>query len=61
MLGLLYRVPKNLMPAPYSYDLRQKAMAAVKGGERKSDVSRMLNISRNTFLLWLKREEQNGD
>jgi hypothetical protein len=36
------------MPAPYSYDLRQKAIAAVKRGERKSDVSRMMNISRNT-------------
>lgn len=25
------------------------------------DVSRMLNISRNTLDLWLKREEQTGD
>jgi transposase len=49
------------MPAPYSYDLRQKAITAVKHGERKSDVSRMLNISRNTLDLWLKREEQTGD
>ncbi len=49
------------MPAPYSYDLRQKALAAVKRGERKSDVSRMLNISRNTLDLWLKRFEQTGD
>ena len=36
------------MPAPYSDDLRQKAIKAVKRGERKTDVSRMLNISRNT-------------
>lgn len=49
------------MPAPYSYDLGQKAIAAVKRGERKSDVSRMLNISRNTLDLWLKRSEQTGD
>ena len=49
------------MPAPYSYDLRTKALAAVKRGERKTDVSRMLNISRNTLDLWLKREEQEGD
>lgn len=49
------------MPAPYSYDLRTKAIAAVKRGERKSDVSRMLNISRNTLDLWLKREEQEGN
>lgn len=49
------------MAAPYSYDLRQKAIEAVKRGERKSDVCRMLKISRNTLDLWLKREEQTGD
>ena len=49
------------MAAPYSYDLRQKAIKAVKRGERKSDVSRMLKLSRNTLDLWLKREEQTGD
>jgi len=49
------------MPAPYSYDLRDKAIKAVKGGERKSDVCRVLNISRNTLDLWLKREAQTGD
>lgn len=49
------------MPAPYSYDLRHKALKAVKHGERKSVVCRMLNISRNTLDLWLKREEQTGD
>lgn len=49
------------MPAPYSEDLRQKAIAAVERGERKSDVSRMLHISRNTLDLWLKRKEQTGN
>jgi transposase len=49
------------MPAPYSYDLRQKAIAAVKGGDRKSEVCRMFNLSRNTLDLWLKREAQTGD
>ena len=49
------------MAAPYSYDLRQKAIEAVKRGERKTDVCRMLNLSRNTLDLWLKREEQTGD
>ena len=49
------------MPAPYSYDLRTKAIAAVKRGERKKDVSEIFNISRNTLDLWLKREEQDGD
>lgn len=49
------------MPAPYSYDLRCKAIEAVKRGERKSEVCRMLKISRNTLDLWWKREEQTGD
>ena len=48
------------MPAPYSYDMRSKALAAVKRGERKKDVSQMFNISRNTLDLWLKREQQTG-
>ncbi len=49
------------MPSPYSKDLRQKAIAVVKRGERKKDVSEMFNVSRNTLNLWLKREEQTGD
>jgi len=48
------------MPAPYSDDLRQKAIEAVKRGERKKDVSQMLNISRNTLDLWLLRGAQTG-
>jgi transposase len=43
------------------FSSRHFVNAAVKHGERKSDVSRMLNISRNTLDLWLKREEQTGD
>jgi transposase len=39
------------MPAACSYDLRIKAIAAVRRGERKTDVSQMLNISRNTLDL----------
>lgn len=49
------------MPAPYSYDLRQKAIDAVNKGERKIAVCRMLQISRNTLDLWLKREKESGD
>ena len=49
------------MPAPYSYDLRKKAIEAVKRGERKIDVCGMFDISRNSLDLWLKREEETGD
>lgn len=49
------------MAAPYSEDMRRKAIAAVKRGERKTDVSQMFGISRNTLDLWLKRESKTGD
>jgi transposase len=48
------------MPAPYSDDFREKAVAAVDRGEKKSHVCRMLNISRNTLNLWLKAREERG-
>ena len=43
------------MPAAYSLDLRTKAVAAFDNGERKTQVCRMFDISRNTLDLWLKR------
>jgi transposase len=49
------------MPAPYSYDLRRKAIEAVKRGEPKIEVSKMFNISRNTLDLWLNRQAETGD
>ena len=49
------------MSAPYSYDLRRKAIKAVQRGERKSNVCRMLKLSRNTLDLWLKRQAATGD
>lgn len=49
------------MPRPLSYDLRRKAVEAVKRGEKKIRVCRLLKISRNTLDLWLKRELETGD
>ena len=48
------------MPAAYSDDLREKAIAAVDRGDKKSHVSRAFSISRNTLDLWLKRREVTG-
>ena len=48
------------MPSPYSDDLRQKVLDAIDNGYRKSHVSRLFNISRNTIDLWLKRRKQTG-
>lgn len=53
-------IKQPLCLPPESEDLRQKAIAAVERGERKSDVSRMMNISRNTLDLWLKRKTETG-
>jgi transposase len=48
------------MPAPYSIDLRSKVMAAIDRGEKKSHVSRMFNISRDTIDRWLNRRKATG-
>jgi transposase len=39
----------------------KQSLQWVERGERKIDVSRMLNIGRNTLDLWLKRKAQVGD
>ncbi|MDY6941271.1 MAG: IS630 transposase-related protein [Cyanobacteriota bacterium] len=48
------------MPAAYSEDLRRKAIDAVQRGEKKSQVCRFYQISRNTLDLWLKRLQETG-
>lgn len=50
------------MPKPYSYDLRQAALGAIKlDGLKISEVSIIFNISRSTISLWLKRQSETGD
>jgi transposase len=50
------------MAKPYSYDLRQKVIQAIKlDGLKKSEASLLFNISRNTIDLWLKRFSETGD
>lgn len=50
------------MPKPYSYDLRQKVIQAIKlDGLKISEASLLFNISRNTINLWLKRLDITGD
>src|SRR5512144_570544 len=48
------------MPAAYSNDLREKAMAAITRGERPGQVARLFGISRNTLNLWRQRHAQMG-
>ena len=49
------------MPAPYSYDLRQKALEAFDNGQSQSEVSRNFAINRNTLGGWLKRRKETGE
>jgi transposase len=50
------------MPKPYSYDLRQKVIQAIKlDGLKISEAWLIFSISRNTIRLWLKRERETGD
>jgi transposase len=49
------------MPAAYSDDLREKVVAALDRGEKKSQVSRMFEVSRDTIDRWLKRRECMGN
>lgn len=48
------------MPAPYSDDLREKVMAAIHRGEKKSRVIQLFEISRDTIDRWLKRQTGDG-
>lgn len=53
---------ESLMAKPYSYDFRQKVIQALElDGLKKSEVSELFNISRNTIDLWLKRQTETGD
>ena len=48
------------MPAPYSSDLRQKAIQSIDEGRSVCEVSQQFHISRNTLYLWLKRRRDTG-
>ena len=48
------------MAAPYSSDLREKAVSAIDRGQKKSHVCKTFNISRNTLDNWLKLREKTG-
>lgn len=49
------------MPAPYSQDLRRKAIEAVESGRSLLSVSKSFNVNRNTLSDWYRRYQQTGD
>ena len=54
------RASPTAMPAPYSDDLRKKVLTALDRGAKKSHVSQMFHISRDTIDRWLKRQQATG-
>lgn len=48
------------MPAPYSQDLREKAIKAVESGRSVSEVSVSFGISRSALSAWRKRFRETG-
>ena len=49
------------MPAPYSLDLRTRAVAAAREGElSRAEVARQFKISERTLYDWLGREQSQG-
>ncbi len=48
------------MPKPYSYDLRQKVVQAIKlDGLKISEASQIFSISRDTIRLWSRARTRN--
>jgi transposase len=48
------------MPKPYSYDLRQKVVQAIKlDGLKISEASQIFSISRDTIRLWSRAGTRN--
>jgi transposase len=49
------------MPAPYSLDLRQKAISALEAGHSKAAVSRLMGIGTTTLTEWHHRYRASGE
>lgn len=48
------------MPAPYSLDLRIKAIAAIESGRSFVEVGEAFSINRNTLSDWYRRYQETG-
>lgn len=45
---------------PYSVDLRQKIVDAIKNGMSQTDAERIFNVARRTIYSWLSIQEKTG-
>ena len=49
------------MPAPYSQDLREKAIEAVSSGRKMTEVSQSLRIGYSSLKRWVKQHRETGE
>lgn len=48
------------MGAPYSRDLRERAVAAVEGGMSRAEAARLFKVSHSSVIRWAKRKAETG-
>jgi transposase len=50
----------NLMPRPYSDDLRERAVEEVKSGASRREVAEQFGVSPSAVIKWLRRWRETG-
>jgi transposase len=59
--AISYTLLWSIMPAPYSLDLRTRAVAAAREGNlSRAEVARQFRIGERTLYDWLEREQAEG-
>lgn len=48
------------MGAPYSLDLRERAVAAVEGGMSRAEAARQFQVSHSSVIRWTRRKAETG-
>ena len=56
----LIRFTEGTMPAPYSMDLRERAIAAVVGGASRREAAEQFGLSPSVVIIWMQRYEATG-
>jgi transposase len=56
----LIRFTEGTMPAPYSIDLRQRAIAEVEGGASRREAAEQFGLSPSVVIIWMQRYKATG-
>jgi transposase len=57
----LIRFTEGTMPAPYSMDLRERVIAAVKGAASRREAAKQFGLSPSVVIIWMQRYEATGN